>query len=71
MESLFSVDHVYRTGCQVTFRIHSTLAIAKFDTPFSFTMYSCWYSWWGCMVTYNTAHVYTCSYVRWPTEIHS
>ena len=31
-ESLFSVDHVYRTGCHVTFRMHSTLAIAKFDT---------------------------------------
>ena len=38
-ESLFSVDHVYRTGCHVTFRIHSTLAIAKFDTLFSYNNY--------------------------------
>ena len=29
------MDHVYRTGCHVTFRIHSTFAIAKFDTLFS------------------------------------
>ena len=39
-ESLVGVDHVYRTGCHVTFRIHSTLAIAKFDTLFSYIMYS-------------------------------
>ena len=26
MESLFSVDHMYRTGCYITFCIHSTLA---------------------------------------------
>ena len=35
------MDHVYCTGCHVTFCIHSTLAIAKFDTLFSFIMYSC------------------------------
>ena len=47
-ESLFSVDHVYRTGCHVTFHIHSMLAIVKFDTLFIiakfdtiFIMYSC------------------------------
>jgi len=38
------VDHVYCTGCHVTFRMHSTLAIAKFDTLFSFIMYS-WSNW--------------------------
>ena len=38
MESLFSMDHVYRTRCRVTVHIHSMLA--KFDTLSSF-MYSC------------------------------
>ena len=36
MESLFSVDHVYRTRCHITLRIHSTLAIVKFNTLFSY-----------------------------------
>ena len=33
---------MYRTWCHVTFCIHSTLSIAKFDTLFSFIMYSCY-----------------------------
>jgi len=33
--SLCSVDHVHYSRCHVTFRIHSTLARAKFDTVFS------------------------------------
>ena len=37
------MDHVYHTGCHITFRIHSTLAIREFDTLLSLFMYSCLY----------------------------